>query len=74
MRGRLASGILKKAGLGEFVAASEDEYVALAVNLGRDEDYRRQVRARIQASRDILYQDNTLIKAFEDFLIQVTNR
>ena len=74
MRGRLASGIVKKIGLGECVATSEDQYVQLAVKLGRDKDYRRQVQARMEASRDVLYEDSTSIKAFEEFLLKVTGR
>jgi predicted O-linked N-acetylglucosamine transferase (SPINDLY family) len=74
MRGRLASGILKRMGLPELVAAGEEEYVALAVRLARDGGYRAQIRARIAASREVLYEDRAPIRALEAFLSSVTGR
>ena len=71
MRGRLASGILKRIGLQELVAASEENYVALAVKLATDAGYREQFRTRIEASRHILYDDVAPVRALEDFLVQV---
>ena len=74
MRGRLASGILKRMGLPDLVAASEDEYVVLAAKLAGNAGYRHEVRTRMEASRASLYEDRAPIKALEDFLVQVTNR
>ena len=67
-RGRLASGILKRIGLQELVAASEDDYVALAVKLATDAGYRKQIRTRIETARDVLYDDMAPVRALEDFL------
>jgi predicted O-linked N-acetylglucosamine transferase (SPINDLY family) len=74
MRGRLASGILKRLGLPELVAASENEYVALAVKLARESGYRAEVRARIEAARPVLYEDRAPIRALEAFLASVAGR
>ena len=74
MRGRLASGILKRMGLTELVAHSEEEYIALAVQLARDVDYRVHLRGRIENSRSILFQDIAPVRALEDFFIEVTLR
>jgi predicted O-linked N-acetylglucosamine transferase (SPINDLY family) len=71
MRGRLASGILKRIGLGELVAASAEAYVALAVKLATDSGYREQIRARIEANRHILYDDLAPVRALEEFLVRV---
>jgi predicted O-linked N-acetylglucosamine transferase (SPINDLY family) len=68
MRGRFASGILKRMGLRELVAGTEDEYVELAVKLAQDVGYRDQIRARIGASREVLYEDRAPIRALEEFL------
>jgi len=70
MRGRLASGILKRMGLPELVARSEEDYVALAVKLARDTEYRKHVRERIEASRHVLFADLAPIRAMEDFLVK----
>jgi protein O-GlcNAc transferase len=72
MRGRLASGILKRMSLTELVAQSEEDYIELAVRLAKDNDYRRHVRDRIEKSRSILFEDIATIRALEDFLVEVT--
>ena len=70
LRGRLASGILKRIGLPELVAADEAQYVGLAVRLAQDAGYRAEIRRRMEASRHMLYQDRAPIRALEDFLAQ----
>lgn len=70
LRGRLASGILKRIGLSELVAADEEQYVALAVRLASDPAYRGGVRDRMRAGRHLLYGDTAPIRALEDFLAQ----
>ena len=74
MRGRFASGVLKRLGLSELVAQTGERYVELAVRLGQDAGYRRDVRKRIVASRDVLFDDVAPIRALERFLLEVTNR
>lgn len=74
MRGRLASGILKRMGLSELIAATEDDYVALAVRLARDTAYRDFVRTRIDTCREVLFEDLAPIRALENFLINVIER
>ncbi len=38
MRGRFASGILRRLGMAELIAASDQEYVELIVRLARDRE------------------------------------
>jgi len=71
MRGRLASGILKRMGLSDLVAQTEEDYVALAVRLVQDAGYRKQVGERIDTSRPVLFDDVAVIRALEDFLVSV---
>jgi predicted O-linked N-acetylglucosamine transferase (SPINDLY family) len=68
LRGRLASGILRRMGLSELVAQDEDQYVALAARLVRDRDYREEMRRRIEANRHLLFEDVAPVRALEDFL------
>jgi predicted O-linked N-acetylglucosamine transferase (SPINDLY family) len=68
LRGRLASGILRRIGLHELVAADEAQYVELALRLAGDPGYRDSVRARIVAQRPVLFGDAAPIRALEDFL------
>jgi predicted O-linked N-acetylglucosamine transferase (SPINDLY family) len=74
MRGRLASGILRRMELQELVTAGEEAYVALAVSLCRDGEYRADVRARIEARRQVLFDDPAPIHGLEDFLTGVARR
>jgi predicted O-linked N-acetylglucosamine transferase (SPINDLY family) len=69
LRGRLASGILRRIGLDELVAQDEDGYVALAARLARDAAYRAQVRRRIEANRGLLFEDAAPVRALEEFLL-----
>lgn len=68
MRGRLASGILERMGLGELVAASAADYVDIAVRLARDAEYREHLRGRIRAGRHVLFRDPAPLRALEEFL------
>ncbi|MGH8677624.1 MAG: tetratricopeptide repeat protein, partial [Burkholderiales bacterium] len=73
MRGRLASGILKRMGLAELVASNEDAYIALAIRLAKDSEYRQQMRERMRESRNVLFNDRAPIRALEDFLAKAVN-
>jgi predicted O-linked N-acetylglucosamine transferase (SPINDLY family) len=74
LRGRLASGILRRMGLPELVAQSQEAYVELAVRLARDAEYREHIRGRIVASRHVLFEDMAPIRALEDFLLTSSGR
>lgn len=74
MRGRLASGILRRMGLSELVASDEAKYVDLVVKLVQDASYRNAMRQRIASSRSILFHDVSSIRALEAFLISTSAR
>lgn len=73
MRGRLASGLLKRIGLGELVARNEADYVSMAVNLIRNCEYNQYIRSAIASSRNVLYNDKKVIVALEAFLEKVSS-
>jgi predicted O-linked N-acetylglucosamine transferase (SPINDLY family) len=68
LRGRLASGILKRMGMPETIAKSDEDYAALAVRLASDADYRQVVREKIPAARGTLFEDRAPIRGLEEFL------
>lgn len=68
MRGRLASGILKRLALDELVASEETTYVDLVVKLVMDTAYRQSVAKRMRSGRAALYEDSTSVRALEEFL------
>jgi len=61
-------------GLPELVGQSEEDYVALAVKLARDAEYRAHIRERMAASRHVLFADIEPIRALEAFLVKATRR
>jgi predicted O-linked N-acetylglucosamine transferase (SPINDLY family) len=73
MRGRLACGILKRIGMLELIADSDDSYIELVIRLAQDKIYRNQIKEKMIASRNILYDDFEPIHAFEQFLINRIN-
>ncbi len=70
MRGSLASGLLKRIGLSELVANSDDEYIELAIKLIEDKQYHNKVVEKIAETKDVLYQDKSVITFLEEFLIK----
>lgn len=74
MRGRHTYAFLKMMGLEELVAADLPSYVDLAVRLGGDHDWRRQIRGQIEARLPRLFGDMACVHALEDFLYRATNK
>lgn len=68
LRGRLASGILRRMGLPELVTKTSEDYVDLAVRLAQDAEFSMRIRGRIDSSRDVLVGDIAPIRAMEEFL------
>ncbi len=73
MRGRLASGILRRISMTELIANDEENYVNLVVKLVQDRAYRQAIQEKIIASRSILFDDLVPVRALEEFLVQHVN-
>ena len=71
LRGRLASGVLRRMGLDELVATTEEAYVRTAVRLAQDAAWWGEVRERMLAARPALYGDVSPVRALEKFLVEV---
>lgn len=71
MRGRLASAILTRMGMAELVAATDEEYVGIAVRLARDRIYRQRIRVAIDQKDGVLFDDPEPIRALEAFLLDL---
>ena len=68
MRGRVSAGILRMMGMPEAVAETVDDYVALAVRMGKDRAWRSEIKARVASDKHRLYRDHACIAALEDAL------
>jgi predicted O-linked N-acetylglucosamine transferase (SPINDLY family) len=68
MRGRHTTGVLRMMGVTETIFETVDDYVAAAIRLGHDREWRTALSAKISANKHKLYRDRTAITALEDFL------
>ena len=71
MRARHCSAVLRMMGLTETIAASVEEYVAIASRLGQDVRWRHEISERIKCQKYRIYQDTESTSALEDFLEQI---
>jgi CRISPR-associated protein Csy1 len=70
MRGRQSLGMLTALAIPELIAINEEDYVRIALQLGRDSDYRQQLSARIQANLDKIFDDQAPLVELTKFLRQ----
>ena len=74
MRGRHALAILTMMGVTETIAKNKDEYIQIAVRLGRDKNYRQQVARQMAIAKQLLYQDLQPVRALENFIFKILNK
>lgn len=74
MRGRHSLAILKMMGIQEMIASSKEEYVQLAIRLGRDAEYRQHISQLIAQNKHKLYGDLEPIRALEEFLLNAVGK
>jgi protein O-GlcNAc transferase len=74
LRGRLASGILRRIGMTELIAQTNDEYVSLVSKLIADVEFQRRVRSEIVQRRAVLYNDIASIRHLEHVLEDYNSR
>ena len=68
MRGRHSSAILTMMGLIETIATTLDEYIALAVKLVQDLEWRQYISDKISKNKHLAYRDRACITALEEFI------
>lgn len=77
-RGRHTSGMLHAMGLAagpeSCVAASLSDYAGLAVRIASEPGLRTHLGARIAERRDILYENDGVVRGFEQFFIAAWSR
>ena len=68
LRNRMCHAILTMMGVKETIASSVDDFIDLAVRLGKDPAWRQQISNKISVNKHLAYRDETCIDALEDFL------
>lgn len=69
LRGRLGSGILRRLGLAELIAADAAAYIEIAVRLASDRAYRSDIAARMRLAASRAYADRSAVAALERALL-----
>ncbi|MEG4442514.1 hypothetical protein QUB47_08960 [Microcoleus sp. AT9_B5] len=71
MRGLHAYSFLKMLGVTDTIAQNEDEYIQIAVKLGLDLEWRRDIAQRMSQRHDNLFDDRVCVTALENFYQQI---
>jgi protein O-GlcNAc transferase len=74
MRGRHSMAILEMMEIGGTTARDIDEYIAMAVHLGRDATKRAELSATIASRKHRVYRDSGCIAALQNFLDRAIRR
>ncbi|NJM60144.1 MAG: tetratricopeptide repeat protein [Oscillatoriales cyanobacterium RU_3_3] len=71
MRGLHAYSFLKMLGVTDTIAQNEQEYIQIAVKLGLDSEWRRDIAERMSQRQDNLFDDRVCVTALEAFYQQI---
>lgn len=71
MRGRHSDSFLKMLGVTDTIAQNEAEYIDIAVKLGQNPAWRREISERISQRHDKLFNDQVCVAGLEKFYKQV---
>lgn len=74
MRGRLASGILRRLDLPELIAANNIAYVDKVCEIVKDSGYRTLLRNKIISLRSRLFEDRSAVDFLQDFLLKLVSK
>ncbi len=70
LRGRVTTALYQKIGVRDCIADTREQYVELAVRLGGDPEFRRDVRDKILSANTVLFKDEEALSQVGAFLEQ----
>lgn len=70
LRGRITQAFCRRLGIESCIARDLDDYVEIAVRLGMDAAFRREIRQQILAAQSRLFGDEAAVRDWEAFLQQ----
>ncbi len=71
MRGRHSDSFLKMLGVTDTIAKDEAEYIEIAVKLGQNSAWRREISERMSQRHEQLFDDKLCVAGLEAFYKQV---
>ncbi|GAB4137837.1 MAG: hypothetical protein Tsb009_05620 [Planctomycetaceae bacterium] len=69
VRGRYTAGFYRKMNISAPIASTPEEYINIAVRMGRDLDWRKSVEARIQEASDVLFNSRDAVRDYEQIFL-----
>jgi predicted O-linked N-acetylglucosamine transferase (SPINDLY family) len=72
LRSRITAALYRKMKLETLIANSPDSYIAMAVQLATDVDFRARVGEQILATSEVLFEDPAEVRGLESWLSSVT--
>ncbi len=73
MRERHMYSMMKVLDLDDYIAQTTDDYINIAVKLGKERDLNRQVRRQIEENKSRLYENREIVQQLEKFYSDVIN-
>ncbi len=70
LRGRITYALYRQMGVEDLIATDVDDYVERAVRLANDRAWREEVRAKILASNDKIFENPAGVRDLESFLVE----
>jgi predicted O-linked N-acetylglucosamine transferase (SPINDLY family) len=71
LRGRFTQGFYRMMGIDDCIAATAQQYIDLAVDIGIDADRRHELRRTILQCCDVLFDNRRGVQELEQFLLRV---
>jgi predicted O-linked N-acetylglucosamine transferase (SPINDLY family) len=72
LRGRFTQAFYRRLGVESCIARDKADYVEIALQLGMDKAFRENVRQQILAGQPRLFEDDSAVRDWEQFLRSVT--
>ena len=74
MRGRFTYACYRKMDVMDCVASSPEEYVDIALELGKNQNYRNSIKEKILSANHVLYENLGAVRELEEFFIEITKK
>jgi protein O-GlcNAc transferase len=74
LKTRLTYGLYQKMQVDDCIVRTPEEYIATAVKLGSDSDYRASIRSKILAANHVLFDNSEPVLEIEEFFQQAVAR
>ena len=69
IQGRVTTAFYKQMGLSDLIATDQESYLALALRLPGDRDFKRRMQDDIKANAHKLYERHEVVREMESFFI-----